>query len=90
MTWRNLTTPRRVAQRIDLEASLKKPVSDNLELPEDLGPVALSGAHREGERHPEGTRTSRRRPSRSERRRPLATRGLTARQHGVSAPGPPS
>ena len=39
--WRDLTDPRRVAELDDLEAGLKEPVFENLEIPETLGPVTV-------------------------------------------------
>jgi len=41
MTWRDLTDPRRVAEGVDPEAGLKEPVPENLEIPEELGPVTV-------------------------------------------------
>ncbi|AOS63393.1 MaoC family dehydratase [Actinoalloteichus hymeniacidonis] len=39
--WRDLTDPRRVAEGVDWEAGLKEPIFENLEIPEELGPVTL-------------------------------------------------
>jgi acyl dehydratase len=39
--WRDLTDPRRAATVKDLEAELKEPVFENLEIPEQLGPVTI-------------------------------------------------
>jgi acyl dehydratase len=39
--WRDLTDPRRAATVADLEAGLKEPVFENLEIPEQLGPVTI-------------------------------------------------
>ena len=39
--WRDLTDPRRAATVTDLEAGLKEPVFQNLEIPEQLGPVTI-------------------------------------------------
>lgn len=38
---RNLTDPRRVAAHVDLETGMKEPVYENIEIPEDFGPVEL-------------------------------------------------
>lgn len=40
--WRDLTDPRRATEAGDLEAGLKEPVFENLEIPERLGPVTIS------------------------------------------------
>ncbi len=40
--WRDLTDPRRAATVRDLEAGLKEPVFENLEIPESLGPVTIT------------------------------------------------
>ncbi|MFC7397850.1 hypothetical protein ACFQU1_11690 [Chelatococcus sp. GCM10030263] len=40
--WRDLTDPRRAATVEDLEAGLKEPVFENLEIPEQLGPVTIT------------------------------------------------
>ena len=40
--WRDLTDPRRAAYTEDLEAGLKEPVFDNLEVPEDFGPITVT------------------------------------------------
>lgn len=40
--WRDLTDPRRAAYTDDLEAGLKEPVFENLEIPEQLGPVTIT------------------------------------------------
>jgi acyl dehydratase len=40
--WRDLTDPRRAAYLEDLEAGLKEPVFENLEIPEELGPVTIT------------------------------------------------
>jgi acyl dehydratase len=40
--WRDLTDPRRAATVEDLEAGLKEPVFENLEIPEELGPVTIT------------------------------------------------
>ena len=39
--WRDLTDPRRAAFVEDLEAGLKEPIFENLEIPEKLGPVTI-------------------------------------------------
>lgn len=39
--WRDLTDPRRAATVDDLEAGLKEPIFENLEIPEQLGPVTI-------------------------------------------------
>jgi acyl dehydratase len=39
--WRDLTDPRRASTVQDLEAGLKEPVFENLEIPETLGPVTI-------------------------------------------------
>lgn len=39
--WRDLTDPRRAAGLDDLEAGLKEPVFENLDIPEMLGPVTV-------------------------------------------------
>src|SRR5829696_5772048 len=39
--WRDLTDPRRAATVNDLEAGLKEPIFENLEIPEKLGPVTI-------------------------------------------------
>ncbi|PSC05057.1 hypothetical protein SLNSH_10665 [Alsobacter soli] len=39
--WRDLTDPRKAATVEDLEAGLKEPVFENLEIPEELGPVTI-------------------------------------------------
>jgi acyl dehydratase len=39
--WRDLTDPRRAAEIDDLEAGLKAPVFENIELPEEFGPVRV-------------------------------------------------
>lgn len=41
LPWRDLTDPRRAAELGDLEAGLKEPVFENLEIPEQLGPVTI-------------------------------------------------
>ncbi|MBK0868927.1 hypothetical protein INP57_19140 [Saccharopolyspora sp. HNM0986] len=41
MTWRDLTDPRLVARGVELEAGLKEPVFENLEIPEPLGPATV-------------------------------------------------
>jgi acyl dehydratase len=41
LPWRDLTDPRRAANGGDLEAGLKEPVFENLEIPEKLGPVTI-------------------------------------------------
>jgi acyl dehydratase len=40
--WRDLTDPRRAGDLKDLEAGLKEPVFENLEIPEALGPVTIT------------------------------------------------
>lgn len=40
--WRDLTDPRRAADVDDLEAGLKDPVFENLEIPEAFGPVTVT------------------------------------------------
>jgi acyl dehydratase len=40
--WRDLTDPRRAGDLEDLEAGLKEPVFENLEIPEALGPVTIT------------------------------------------------
>ncbi|MCL4664795.1 hypothetical protein L0Z14_28215 [Burkholderia multivorans] len=40
--WRDLTDPRRAIGVDDLEAGLKEPVFENLEIPEALGPVTIT------------------------------------------------
>lgn len=40
--WRDLTDPRRAATVDDLEAGLKEPIFENLELPETFGPVKIT------------------------------------------------
>ncbi|WP_137389515.1 hypothetical protein [Rhodoligotrophos defluvii] len=40
--WRDLTDPRRAVTVEDLEAGLKEPVFENLEIPEQLGPVTIT------------------------------------------------
>jgi len=40
--WRDLTDPRRAAYTEDLEAGLKDPVFENLEIPEDFGPIVIT------------------------------------------------
>lgn len=40
--WRDLTDPRRAVGMNDLEAGLKEPVFENLEIPEALGPVTIT------------------------------------------------
>ncbi|MFP6558922.1 hypothetical protein WJ542_11470 [Paraburkholderia sp. B3] len=40
--WRDLTDPRRAVGVEDLEAGLKEPVFENLEIPEALGPVTIT------------------------------------------------
>jgi hypothetical protein len=40
--WRDLTDPRRAATVPDLEAGLKEPIFENLEIPEALGPVTIT------------------------------------------------
>lgn len=40
--WRDLTDPRRAATIDDLEAGLKEPIFENLEIPERLGPVTIT------------------------------------------------
>lgn len=40
--WRDLTDPRRAIGVADLEAGLKEPVFENLEIPEELGPVTIT------------------------------------------------
>jgi acyl dehydratase len=39
--WRDLTDPRRAALVEDLEAGLKEPIFENLEIPEKFGPVTI-------------------------------------------------
>jgi acyl dehydratase len=39
--WRDITDPRRAAEIDDLEAGLKAPVFDNIELPEEFGPISV-------------------------------------------------
>lgn len=39
--WRDITDPRRAAEVDDLEADLKVPVFENIELPEEFGPVSV-------------------------------------------------
>ena len=39
--WRDLTDPRRAANVDDLEAGMKEPVFENLEIPEKFGPVEI-------------------------------------------------
>jgi len=41
LPWRDLTDPRRAAFVDDLEAGLKEPIFENLEIPEQLGPVTI-------------------------------------------------
>ncbi len=41
LPWRDLTDPRRAVAVDDLEAGLKEPVFENLEIPEQLGPVTI-------------------------------------------------
>jgi acyl dehydratase len=41
LPWRDLTDPRRAAEVDDLEAGLKEPVFENLEIPEQFGPVTI-------------------------------------------------
>lgn len=40
--WRDLTDPRQATEIDDIEAGLKEPVFENLEIPEQLGPVTIS------------------------------------------------
>ena len=40
--WRDLTDPRRAAYTENLEAGLKDPVFENLEIPEDFGPIVIT------------------------------------------------
>lgn len=40
--WRDLTDPRRAAETDDLEAGLKDPVFENLDIPEEFGPVTIT------------------------------------------------
>ncbi|WEX07252.1 hypothetical protein [Chelativorans sp. AA-79] len=40
--WRDLTDPRRAAHVDDLEAGLKEPIFENLEIPEEFGPVTVT------------------------------------------------
>ena len=40
--WRDLTDPRVVASGVDLEADLKEPIFENLEIPEQFGPIQLT------------------------------------------------
>jgi acyl dehydratase len=40
--WRDLTDPRRAATVPDLEAGLKEPIFENLEIPEALGPITIT------------------------------------------------
>lgn len=40
--WRDLTDPRRAAHVDDLEAGLKDPLFENLEIPESFGPVTIT------------------------------------------------
>jgi acyl dehydratase len=40
--WRDLTDPRRAVTVGDLEAGLKEPVFENLQIPEELGPVTIT------------------------------------------------
>lgn len=40
--WRDLTDPRRAAFEDDLEAGLKEPLFENLEIPEDLGSATIT------------------------------------------------
>ncbi|WP_299655301.1 hypothetical protein [uncultured Jannaschia sp.] len=40
--WRDLTDPRRAAAVDDLEAGLKEPIFENLEVPETFGPVTIT------------------------------------------------
>lgn len=39
--WRDLTDPRRATTVDDLEAGLKEPIFENLEIPEQLGPITI-------------------------------------------------
>jgi acyl dehydratase len=39
--WRDITDPRRAVELEDLEAGLKAPVFENIELPEEFGPVSV-------------------------------------------------
>ncbi|MBO9127892.1 MULTISPECIES: MaoC family dehydratase [unclassified Rhizobium] len=39
--WRDLTDPRRAVEIDDLEAGLKEPVFENLDIPEEFGPVSI-------------------------------------------------
>jgi acyl dehydratase len=41
LPWRDLTDPRRAVEVDDLEAGLKEPEFENLEIPEQLGPVEI-------------------------------------------------
>lgn len=41
LPWRDLTDPRRAVDTDDLEAGLKEPIFENLEIPEKLGPVTI-------------------------------------------------
>lgn len=41
LVWRDITDPRRAAEIDDLEAGLKAPVFENIELPEEFGPVRV-------------------------------------------------
>lgn len=40
--WRDLTDPRRAAEVEDMEAGLKEPLFENLEIPEAFGPVTIT------------------------------------------------
>jgi len=42
MPWRDLTDPRRAAEMDDLEAGLKDPVFENLDIPESFGPITIT------------------------------------------------
>lgn len=42
LPWRDLTDPRRALDILDLEAGLKEPIFENLEIPEKLGPVTIT------------------------------------------------
>jgi len=39
--WRDLSDPRLAVGRVDLESHLKEPIFENLEIPENLGPVQI-------------------------------------------------